>query len=193
MFSAKGLNITQEMIDEFLRLHVEQGPKPFTLTAFPGDTKIRSTLTDTVEQYLGSNFDGHWNLLDGTHDSYGPHVDSTEGLPDVLCRLNILICGNPGRIQYYSDECRPLLTSYPDDYFAETDWYFDNNRATMWDFADPELVPVKVYDVDYPAFIDTQQIHAVVHDPKDKGKRRIVLSVPLISSTYEDIKKEFDV
>lgn len=193
MFSAKGLDITQEMIDEFLKLHDEKGPKPFLLTAFPCDTSIRCELTDTVEKYLGSTFDGFYNLLDGTHNSYGPHVDSTEGLPDVLCRLNILLCGHPGRIQYYTDECRPLLSSYPDEYFEKSDWYFDNNRASMWDFADPELVPSHVYDVDYPAFIKTDKIHAVVHDPKHKGQRRIVLSVPIISSTYEDVKEEFDV
>ena len=193
MFSAKGLDITQEMIDEFLKLHDEKGPEPFLLTAFPCDTSIRCELTDTIEKYLGSTFDGFYNLLDGTHNSYGPHVDSTEGLPDVLCRLNILLCGHPGRIQYYTDECRPLLTSYPDEYFEKSDWYFDNNRASMWDFADPELVPSHVYDVDYPAFIKTDKIHAVVHDPKHKGQRRIVLSVPIISSTYEDVKEEFDV
>jgi hypothetical protein len=193
MFSAKGLHITQEMINQFLELHYQNGPEPFLLTAFPCDTSIRCRLTDTIEEYLGSTFDGFYNLLDGTHNSYGPHVDSTEGLPDVLCRLNILLCGHPGRIQYYKDECRPLLSSYPEEYFEQSNWYFQNNRASMWDFADPELVPSEVFDVDYPAFIKTDKIHAVVHDPKHRGERRIVLSVPIISSTYEDVKEQFDV
>ena len=193
MFSAKGLDINQNMIDEFLRLHDDKGPKPFLLTAFPGDTQIRCQLTDTIEQYLGSLFDGYFNLLDGTHNSYGPHIDSTEGLPDVQCRLNILLCGHPGRMQYYTEECMAHLTPYPDEYFQQSNWYFNNNRASMWDFADPELVPSRVYHIDYPAFIDTQQIHAVVHDPKHKGQRRIVLSVPFITSTYKEIKEEYDV
>ena len=194
MFSAKGLVITQQMKDEFMEIHDRIGPQPSVLTGFPHDTQVRCQLTDTVQEYLGDDFERlGFNILDGKHGAYGPHVDSIKGWPDVYCRLNVLVCGHPGRIQYYTDECRPNLTPYPDEYFQQSEWYFNNNRAEMWDFADRELVPDRVYNVEYPAFIRTDQIHAVINDPKHRGERRVVFSVPFTSKTYDQMKEKYDV
>lgn len=193
-FKAAGLQYTDDMVNQFIKLHDESGGMPSKKNTFPAMCDVRCELTDVVEEYLGDYFIGVFNVLDGLHGSYGPHIDNPKGSMDILCRLNILLCGHGGQIEYYTDDCIPNLSKMDDAYWLKANAMFQDRNVyqSIWDFADPGLEIAERVKVDYPSFIRTDKVHSVSHNPKHKKKRRLVLSVPFIGVPIEQLSEHFN-
>lgn len=165
------LKVTASDVKQFLQLLTDEYHKP---VAFPEYTQIRSRITDKIKKYIGDWFEDEFQVFVGKHLYYPVHVDNNfiQGRM-VKGRLNVLLEGEPGQMQFYETT---------KDYTGKT-W-----KDT---FETKNLKPIDRQQCTYPAFVRTDILHDVHFNRCDKGKDRIMLSYPIYNYSWEQIVDRF--
>ena len=162
------------IVDEFLDLLSKEYHKP---VADPEYTTVRCGLTEIIKLYLGDFYqDDEFHVFVGKHLYYPVHVDNNyiQGRM-VKGRLNVLLKGEPGQMQFYQTT---------EDYTGKT-W----KDTFETDFKN--LKPIERVKCSYPSFVRTDILHDVHFNSCDKGKDRIMLSYPIYNHSWEQIVEKF--
>jgi len=167
------LTVTASDVKQFLQLLAKEYHQPI---AFPEYTEIRSRITDKIEKYLGDWFEDEFHVFVGKHSYYPVHIDNNYIQGRIVKgRLNVLLEGEPGHMQYYQTT---------DDYSGKT-W----KDTIQTDYQ--SLKPIDKVQCKYPAFVRTDILHDVHFNSCHKGKDRIMLSYPLYNHSWEQIVERF--